>query len=51
VGYDRMDEYDRRAEAGPLVYKYHFGMIPLEDVPNGLVASRSGKARLQGTVV
>jgi hypothetical protein len=31
--YDRMDEYDRRAEVGPLIYKYHLGMIPLEDVP------------------
>jgi hypothetical protein len=28
-----MDEYDRRAKAGPMIYKYHLGMIPLEDVP------------------
>lgn len=33
AGYDRMDEYDHRAEAGPLIYKYHLGMIPLEAVP------------------
>ena len=33
VGYDRLDEYDLRAEAGPQIYRYHLGMVPLEAVP------------------
>jgi hypothetical protein len=33
LGYDGLDEYDRRAAAGPKVYRYHLGMVTLEEVP------------------